>query len=320
MPRAKPTYINLRLIRIGGLVLFALICGGLRLKYLIQNLPVATATVFLTDTPTLKPPTSTSIHFTSTSLSPAPTSEPVLGIGPTMISKKDGMVLVYVPEGEFTMGSDDSPDERPVHQVDLDAFWMDQTEVTNAMYAKCVAEGDCDPPLSSRSYTRENYYGNSDFDYYPVLHVDWNMANAYCSWADRRLPTEAEWEKAARGTDGRTYPWGEAISCDKANYYDGSKYCVGDTSQAGSYPDGASIYGAMDMAGNVWEWVQDWRSETYYKSSPSSNPLGPDSGQYRVLRGGSWSNNFGFVRSAYRNWPLPANSLSVIGFRCARSP
>ncbi|MBI3165822.1 MAG: formylglycine-generating enzyme family protein, partial [Chloroflexi bacterium] len=245
MPRAKPTYTNLRLIGIGGIVLLALICGGFRLNSLIQDLPIATATDFVRDTPTLQLPTLTSLPFTSTPLSPTRTPEPALGIGPTMISEKDGMVLVYVPEGEFTMGSNDSPDEQPVHQVDLVAFWMDQTEVTNAMYAKCAADGACEPPLSTRSYTRENYYGNSDFSDYPVLHVDWNMAKAYCSWAGRRLPTEAEWEKAARGTDGRTYPWGEAISCDKANYYDGSKYCIGDTTQAGSYPDGASIYGAL---------------------------------------------------------------------------
>jgi len=126
-----------------------------------------------------------------------------------MISDKDGMVMLYVSAGPFTMGSDNGgANEKPAHTVYLDAYWIDQTDVTNAMYAKCVSAGACSQPASLRSSTRLSYYGNSQFDNYPVIYVNWNMADTYCKWAGRQLPTEAQWEKAARGTDGRIYPWG----------------------------------------------------------------------------------------------------------------
>lgn len=231
-----------------------------------------------------------------------------------MVSEKDGMVLVYVPEGEFTMGSDaGGTDEQPVHQVYLDAFWIDQTEVTNFMYAKCAEDGDCDSPVSTRSYTRDSYYGNPEFANYPALYVDWNQANAYCKWAGRELPTEAQWEKAARGTDGRTYPWGEDISCDKANY----SSCVGDTTKGGTYPDGASIYGALDMAGNVWEWVSSLYQAYPYDENDGREDLSASGS--RVLRGGAWYYFDYDVRSAARNWDEPTNAYNVIGFRCALS-
>lgn len=245
--------------------------------------------------------------------------KPTQGIGSTMVSEKDGMVLDYVPTGEFPMGSNNgTDDEKPVHKVYLDAFWIDQTEVTNAMYAKCVAESDtCSPPSAIRSEKRDSYYGNSEFDNYPVVYVSWDQANAYCSWAERRLPTEAEWEKAARGTDGRTYPWGnESPAADLLNY----NANVGDTTESGKYPDGLSIYYAYDMAGNVWEWVNDWYSETYYKSSPASNPMGADTDVFRVYRGGSWNGNDSSVRSAYRYGSGPSGTSDELGFRCARSP
>jgi len=213
------------------------------------------------------------------------------------------------------MGNDyDKPilDEKPVHTVYLDAFWIDQTEVTNKMYAKCVDAGQCNSPNSS---TPDNF-NNPSYANHPVVNVDWKMANAYCSWVVRRLPTEAEWEKAARGTDARTYPWGEIIDCDKANY---QSSCVGKTSPIGSYEKGKSPYGAYDLAGNALEWVNDWYSETYYQSSPLSNPLGPDSGKYRVTRGGSW-NYFDFSAcTSCRSWGNPSYSDSSHGFRCARS-
>jgi len=234
------------------------------------------------------------------------------------VSNKDGMTLLYVPAGEFTMGSDNgNADEKPVHQVNLDAFWIDLTEVTNSMYAKCVKDGKCDPPSSTKSYTHDNYYGNSQFDNYPVIYVSWDNAKAYCTWADRRLPTEAEWEKAARGTNANVYPWGNnAPNSNLLNYNN----VVGDTTAVGKYPNGKSLYGAYDMAGNVWEWVADWYSDTYYIGSPSSNPLGPDSGQDRVLRGGSWNHDYDFVRSADRNGYSPTITDSHFGFRCSRSP
>jgi len=249
--------------------------------------------------------------------------------------------MMYVPEGEFTMGgsADDAlaacqqyttdcerdwfADEEPPHTVYLDAFWIDQTEVTNALYSKCVDAGVCTPPAFVNSFTHPDYYGNPEFDDYPVIFVDWDAANAYCSWAGRRLPTEAEWEKAARGTDERAFPWGEGISCNEANYYDfynGDHYCVGDNSKVGSYESGKSFYGAYDMAGNVWEWVSDWYDPAYYQTSPSSNPLGADLGSYRLLRGGSWNSYIHEVRSEGRLGVPPFFINHYIGFRCAVSP
>ncbi len=243
------------------------------------------------------------------------------------------MVLVYVPAGEFIMGSGNSEvDEKPIHTVDLKAFWIDQTEVTNSMYATWVSDGLCKEPINTSSYTHPSYYGNPEFDNYPVLYVDWNMANAYCSWVGRRLPTEAEWEKAARGTNARTYPWGNRFDGAIVNFCDtncpfshadkSSNDGYTDVAPVGSYPSGQSIYGALDMAGNVWEWVNDWYDENYYVSSPEANPLGPNllDGQYRVLRGGSWGSYYSLVRSVDRGWNDPALTFIDIGFRCARTP
>ncbi len=244
---------------------------------------------------------------------------PTLGIGSTKIGDK-GDILVYVPAGEFTMGSDNGDaEEKPAHTVYLDAFWINQTEVTNQQYKACVNAGTCEPPSATSSITHPNYYGNSEFDNYPVLYVTWDKANRYCEvWLDGDLPTEAQWEKAARGTDTRTYPWGnDAPDNNLLNYINN----IGDTTEVGAYPGGASIYGAYDMAGNVWEWVNDWYGETYYDDSASSNnPVGPESGDSRVLRGGSWYNYDSYVRSAYRAWDDPSYTDNGLGFRCSRSP
>ena len=150
------------------------------------------------------------------------------------------------------MGRYTNINEQPVHKVVLDAFWIDQTEVTNKMYALCVQTSVCTPPSSTNSSTRPSYYENPEFEDYPVIYVDWYKAKTYCEWAGRRLPTEAEWEKAARGTDGRNYPWGKDAPNKMLLNYNGN---VGDTTEIGKYPAGASIYGALDMAGNAWEWV-----------------------------------------------------------------
>ena len=348
---------NSRRLGVGGLVLFALIFGGFGLNYLIKNLPIATATIFsLRDTPPMDPFTSTNVPFIPTiqlteSLTsypietsiPAPTLEvdstntatpepmPTLGAGSTMISEKDGMVSLYVPASQFLMGSKyivsyEANDEIPQHSVNLDAFWIDQTEVTNEMYAKCVDIGLCDQPSNTR------YFSNSSYANHPVVYVDWDMANQYCSWRDNsRLPTEAEWEKAARGTDGRTYPWGESISCSNANYVyvksgtirfdpDFNSPCVGGTREVGSYEYSKSPYGVYDMSGNVWEWINDWYDGHYYKNSPESNPLGPDSGGGKVLRGGAWNAVTNYLRTSARFASSPATSTNYIGFRCARSP
>ncbi|WKZ38886.1 MAG: SUMF1/EgtB/PvdO family nonheme iron enzyme [Anaerolineales bacterium] len=298
--------------------------GGILLGVILLGLLFWGINALLSRVPAASPPEQTTATVTITSaatvtITPAATVTitPTPGIGSTMISERDGMVMVFVPAGEFTMGSDNGePDEKPVHQVYLDAFWIDQTEVTNAMYTTCVADGGCTPPSSSRSYTRNSYYGNSEFNDYPVIYVNGYQANAYCQWAGRSLPTEAKWEKAARGTDGRTYPWGEGISCDNANYYAG-RLCVGDTSKVRSYESGKSPYGAYDMTGNVWEWVNDWYSSAYYEESPLLNPLGPHSGQTRIARGGAWSTREYRSRSTYRNSISPTIDGDGLGFRCS---
>ena len=154
------------------------------------------------------------------------TEGPLIVAGEKMVRENDGMVMVYVPAGEFIMGSNDGFNaEKPAHTVCLDAYWIDQTEVTNAMYAKCAADGACDPPGNSEAFPQISYYGNPDFGSYPVLQVSLYDAEAYCRWARARLPTEAEWEKAARGTDERTYPWGESpIYGDLVNFADRNTY------------------------------------------------------------------------------------------------
>ncbi len=208
------------------------------------------------------------------------------------------------------MGSTDADrdahdEEKPAHSVTLDAFWIDRTEVTNAQYRQCVEAGACEEPTC---------WDNADLNApdQPVVCVTWDDAQAYAGWAGGRLPTEAEWEKAARGTDGRLYPWGEnAPDCQTANF----KGCVGRTPTVGSQPGGASPYGALDMAGNAWEWVADWYDETYHGDAPVQNPQGPASGERRVLRGGSFDMSESRLRTAFRIGNRPAYSNWDLGFR-----
>jgi formylglycine-generating enzyme required for sulfatase activity len=291
---------------LGLLLIVGLLIAGIFItaKWLSPATPTQAPVV--TDAPTDSP---------AATEPPAATFTPTPDTGSFILS--DNVTMMYVPAGTFSMGSEISSDEKPIHSVDLSAYYIDKFEVTNAAYKRCVDAGVCDPPKKSSSYTRSSYYGDAKYDEYPVISVDWNMANKYCTWRDARLPTEAEWEKAARGSDGRTYPWGEDIICDKANY----SGCVGDTAKVGSYLGGVSPYGLYDMAGNVWEWVNDYYQGDYYATlgDGASNPQGPTSGDSRVLRGGSWF-SYGYdVRSAYRNWYYPSYTLSYFGFRCSRS-
>jgi formylglycine-generating enzyme required for sulfatase activity len=229
--------------------------------------------------------------------------------------------MALIPAGCFNMGDSSdgcmySSSECPVHNVCITSgFHMDVHEVTNAEYAACVSGGGCTAPAYSDSYTRNPYYGNPAYDDFPVIYVTWNQATAYCSWAGKRLPAEAEWEYAARGgLSGKRYPWGDSISWTDANYYlSGGPW--DDTSPVEYYA--ANGYGLYDMAGNVSEWVNDWYLSTYYSTSPTNDPPGPPSGTYRVMRGGDWAAVADYLRVATRDDYTPTVRAYYLGFRCA---
>jgi formylglycine-generating enzyme required for sulfatase activity len=297
-----------------------LVACGTDVPSVVQSEPTDSAAVTATSTtlPTIAPTTESVI---------TPSSENMTGHN----SSIDGMPQVYVPAGDVRMGGLDvhaDNDEMPAHTVSLNAFWIDQLEVTNAMYLLCVQAGECDPPANWASEKRSSYFNNQTYKDYPVIQVTWEQANTYCGWAGRRLPTEAQWERAARGDDFRTFPWGDEPPSEiYANY----NRLVGDTSRVGSYAAGASPFGALDMAGNVWEWTIDYFSTQYYASSPLFNPSGPidSANNRRVIRGGSYQDEWIDIRVSKRGSALGPNPNAVyedplrggehsskIGFRC----
>jgi serine/threonine-protein kinase len=263
------------------------------------------------------------------------------------------MLEVHIPEGAFVMGATSHPDardlEKPRHDVDLDAYWIDRTPVTNAMFARFVkAEGfktDAEKAGSGYAFnpaTRDwEEVRGADWRHprgpsssvktigdHPVVQVTWADAAAYCRWAGARLPTEAEWEKAARGTDGREYPWGnDEIAADRVNFADRNlkvtwaNESVDDgyafTAPVAGHPAGASPFGVLGMAGNVWQWVADWYDPGYYTSSPKRNPAGPASGEFRTARGGAWGGAVRDLRAWHRGWAPPGMRADGQGFRCA---
>ncbi len=295
-------------------------------------------------THTMPPPATETAAPTQPAPALSPTPEPsptpeVPAPGATRVSEVDQMVQVYVPAGEFLMGSDDIDARRtlengrayteiPVHTVYLDGFWIDKYEVTNGQYARCVEAGVCRAPWSPGSYTRAHYYDRPEYADYPVIWVNWWMAKTYCEWAGRRLPTEAEWEKAARGTDQRRYPWGnDPLTGERANFCDVN--CplphanpafddgFADTAPVGSFPLGASPYGALDMAGNVWEWTSTIVRDYPYDATDGRED--PEAQRERVWRGGPWSNGVWWMRSAIRYRSVMFYWYYNLGFRCAAS-
>lgn len=276
---------------------------GYGLLYIRQG-PAREVVVVVTATglPIAATPAATAAR--AATLPPKATANPSLGIGSTQTRAKDGMVMVYVPAvTDYSMSSN--------YQVSLDAFWMDEHEVTNAMYKKCVEAGGCESPSDLLYYNNQNY---------PVVYVDWNKANAYCAWADVRLPTEAEWEYAARGgLNGQDYPWGDETPFCTPSAENGAQYglCF-PNSPIGVKNFQPNGYGLYDMAGNVREWVGDWYGN--YPSGSFENPTGPKGGKYRVLRGGSWVDNVDDLRVSDRAGFNPDATVDYIGFRCLRSP
>ena len=330
---AKAGFPWLRLAVVAGagvlLLLLLVIFFVLRFLY-AQQIPVPlTASPAVTEAADLTSPATEAPAPT-----PAPGALPAGQPGETRLALADGMVLIYIPAGQFMMGSSlmevgSKEDQTPRRTVILDGYWIDRSEVTNAMYATCVAAGDCSPPARLNSARRSTYYGAPDFANYPVVWVTWFDAQTYCTWAGRRLPTEAEWERAARGDQGAAYPWGDDLPYgNSANYCDVNCSLEGrdpsvddgyeDTSVVGSYPNGVSPFRLFDMAGNVWEWVADWYAASY---DPNAllNPTGPIAGDFQVLRGGSFENTAFDIRAANRYASAPDVASVSFGFRCAVS-
>jgi formylglycine-generating enzyme required for sulfatase activity len=327
----------------------------------VSSTQVHTATQVITPTST---PSPTDIIPPATP-TPTPTYAPTVIVIDSMVSEMDGMVMVYVPQGEFTMGADRRigyqacqdlfeplgeyntcyedvfKKEEPPHPVLLDAYWIDQTEITNAMFVEFLnkignnIEGGDPWYDSSDSNARIQEQGgiwvvDESFGNHPVTLVTWYGANAYCDYVLRRLPTEAEWEKAARGTDKRNYPWGNDFDGTRLNFCDVNCENISIpyfddgfsmTAPVGIFPLGASPYGVLDMAGNVYEWVFDWYDDYYFESSPYENPKGPSASvdESRGLRGGSWLTPGDYTRTTDRTSRFPLFEEIDTGFRCVIS-
>lgn len=238
---------------------------------------------------------------------------------------KDRAPMVEIPSGSFPMGvppgdRDGGRDEYPRHEVLLDTFWIDQFEVTNGRYIEFVKSAGHRVPQNPTNPTRNLWQGDSITESLaerPVINVDWFDADAYCKWAGKRLPTEAEWEKAAKGTSDRRFPWGNVEPTAKHLNY--NQRWIGEKTlmPVGSYEAGKSPYGVYDVVGNVWEWVNDWYDARYYEKSPSKNPTGPQEGTKKVIRGAGWQNETPTVRIFTRVDSDPTMRNESTGFRCA---
>lgn len=286
-----------------GIAMLLAACAPQATPTLAPTAP-ATATQAPTEAPTLVP--------APTEAPPTPTLVPINLAGPEMtVGSKylyvDGSTLVAVPAGEFVMGRGGS--DNPQHTVTLSDFWIYSTKVTNQQYAWCVKTGNCTPPNTDDN---PSYLDPARLNS-PVTGVNWDQANAYCTFVHGRLPTEAEWEKTARGPDGNIYPWGDAApSCALLNFNN----CIGKTTNVTLYPNGVSYYSALDMEGNAFEWVADWYDPVYYKASPTQDPLGPETGQRRSIRSTGYKSNADQTAAAVRFYDSPGVQRRDLSFRC----
>ncbi|HAF48001.1 MAG TPA: hypothetical protein DCL08_02030 [Anaerolineaceae bacterium] len=296
-------------------------------------LPTLSPATPTTGVPTENPPTET-----PETLEPEETAKQIPDTGSSFTREIDGMVMMYIPEGSFLMGSTNNDSsafthEKPRHKVYLDAFWMDAYEVSNDMFLKFVESTGYQTLAEEQGYSYmynssstwtafdgvnwrhpmgdDSTYQNS----LPVTHVNKYEAQAYCAWVGGRLPTEAEWEKAARGDDGRIYPWGNSF--DSAKVHNNSS---GGPISIYASTGGASPYGIYNLAGNVFEWTNDWYDANYYEYSPYDNPQGPSGGEWIAVRGGGWKSSNRFVRTSHRDISTPDAMNYVMGFRCVMDP
>ncbi len=309
---------------VNGLVVIGLLltaCGASPSPAPLPNATAVPPTETVTaQAPSQEPPTAT--QSPTATLTPAPTNTPTSEptIPPTYtptplpqaITDTFGVPMVLVPAGEFVMGSDhDQAEAKPAHTVYLDTFYIDKFEVTNELYRACADAGACTGG-GLRLLRNPVWVGH------PVMDVTWAQAQQYCEWRGGSLPTEAQWEKAARGTDQRKFPWGnDPVTCELARYGD----CGWMTTRVGTHPKGASPYGAQDMAGNAWEWVYDWYDAKYYSSSPAKNPTGPERNTgWKSERGGAWFYMAGLMTAIWRNHAPPTAHYLYVGFRCAVNP
>ena len=294
---------------LGGVALVSILLGWVLKGGPATIFPSKTPTLISTPIKTSTPISTPTLHVTST---PVSTATPTLGLGSSWERPADGMVMMYIPEGEFQMGSNyGESDEQPVHTVYLDAFWIDQTEVTKVFYKMCVSAGTCRVTKKMEETSNNN----------PIAYVNWNDAQTYCKWVGARLPTEAEWEKAARGgRDGFVFPWGDTSPTCQVGSTSGAQTgnCGRAISVQSFAPNG---YGLYDVSGNVWEWVNDWYDPNFYSTTPANNPIGPSSGDGRVHRGGSWFLGEVYARVANRQGGDSDGQgyYFDMGFRCARS-
>jgi formylglycine-generating enzyme required for sulfatase activity len=279
----------------------------------------------------IKPSRNVDKNFNAPKVSPIISNDANLRIGSSRTNPIDGAEMLFIPAGVFPMGSkalQGNWDEKPIHDVYLDSYWMHKFPVTNKQYAAFLNAMESQEEIIAKWYQWKSktallkrtdegrWFVKTGYEDHPDVHVSWYGAESYCKWAGGRLPREAEWEKAARGEDGRKYPWGDQKpNCTLANFI---KCKIGGTTNVDKCPDGASPYGIMDMAGIVWEWVADWYDADYYENSPSQNPTGPASGTYRVLRGGSWGVDEWLLRASFR-LRLDPDGSDGYGFRCLSS-
>jgi formylglycine-generating enzyme required for sulfatase activity len=306
--------IQLLVAMIGAIAtILAALIGSPIIASLINRTPeptnVSTATVTLSTSGQVQIPIPATTTTATLMIIEIPTPFPIF------VTDNKTAEMIFIPEGSFIMGYDKGTvAEDPQMKRFVDAFYIDKYETTNVLYRECVVAGVCKPPHKINSNTQSDYYENPQFNEYPVVNVDWYMASTYCGWRNARLPTEPEWEKAARGDDARVYPWGDQSNPSFANYYNARE----DTTIVGSYEKGVSVYGVYDMAGNVREWVSSLFIEYPYKTNDGRED--PDAKGPRVFRGGAWSSaSVNEIRTSYRSGTDPSASFLSIGFRCASS-